>query len=36
MRPNERILGEFLFRILQSKTINNQFEVNANGVQELD
>jgi type I restriction enzyme S subunit len=32
MRPNERILGEFLFRILQSKTINIQFEVNANGV----
>jgi type I restriction enzyme S subunit len=32
MRPNEKILGEFLFRILQSKTINIQFEVNANGV----
>jgi type I restriction enzyme S subunit len=32
MRPNEKTLGEFLFRILQSKSINIQFEVNANGV----
>jgi len=32
MRPNRKILGEFLFRILQSKVINIQFEVNANGV----
>jgi len=32
MRPNEKIHGEFLFRVLQSKTINIQFEVNANGV----
>lgn len=32
MRPNDKILGEFLFRLLQSKTINIQFEVNANGV----
>jgi type I restriction enzyme S subunit len=32
MRPNEKILGEFLFRILQAKVINIQFEVNANGV----
>lgn len=32
MRPNKFILGEFLFRVLQSKTINIQFEVNANGV----
>lgn len=32
MRPSKKILGEFLFRILQSKTINIQFEVNANGV----
>ncbi|MBK9356826.1 MAG: restriction endonuclease subunit S [Bacteroidales bacterium] len=32
MRPNKKILGEFLFRILQSKIINIQFEVNANGV----
>lgn len=32
MRPNDKILGEFLFRVLQSKTINIQFEINANGV----
>jgi type I restriction enzyme S subunit len=32
MRPTEKIVGEFLFRVLQSKVINIQFEVNANGV----
>lgn len=32
MRPNDNILGEFLFRVLQSKVINIQFEVKANGV----
>lgn len=32
MRPNKKILGEFLFRVLQSKVVNIQFEVNANGV----
>jgi type I restriction enzyme S subunit len=32
MRPRNRIIGEFLLRVLQSKLINIQFEVNANGV----
>ncbi|MCO5950904.1 restriction endonuclease subunit S [Mucilaginibacter flavidus] len=32
LRPYDDILGEFLFRLLQSKIINAQFEVRANGV----
>jgi type I restriction enzyme S subunit len=32
LRPNSLIEGEYLFRVLQSKDINIQFELNSNGV----
>lgn len=32
LRPNEKLLGAYLFRTLQVKTINIQFEIYSNGV----
>ncbi|WP_160069085.1 restriction endonuclease subunit S [Sphingobacterium bovisgrunnientis] len=32
LRPNEKLYGEFLFRVLQCKEINIQFEIRSNGV----
>jgi type I restriction enzyme S subunit len=32
IKPKKKLLGEFLFRIFQSKYFNQHFEINANGV----